>query len=136
MIQIEACDGCSIIECISDPHNSREHGITGVFVCRGCMKMKGWHQSMTDEPDAVEEYARAQFVPDRRHLDVLGISRMMDVVCPFGRKTKSRFAMCVTCFQERTGKMNAIARLAEELKLDKEPVSPRTRDPKKDSKVP
>lgn len=119
MISINACDGCDIIQCIVDPNSSIDHKITGVFVCRGCLKMKGWHQSMTDDPNEVEKCARAQFVPDRRYLDILGISRMMDVVCPYGRKTKSRFAMCVTCFQERAGKMNAIARLAEELKLYK-----------------
>lgn len=111
MIQIAACDECDIIQCIVDPNNSRDHGIHGVFVCKDCLKMKGWHQSMSDpmsDSDVYEGYGGR-----------LTVSKIRTVECPYGRQTKVRFAICVDCFKSRSEKMHDIAKLAKKLKLGK-----------------
>lgn len=111
MIQLAACDECEIIQCIVEPNNSRDHGIHGVFACRDCLKIKGWHQSMSDPMGDVDFYTG--------YAGRLTVSKIRTAQCPYGRQVNIRFAICVDCFKSRSEKMHDIAKLADRLKLGK-----------------
>jgi len=118
-IQINACQDCKIINCLVSPTIPTKQEIVGAFVCRDCLTMKSWNQSMRDDRVPRIHSLREPDESEGPH-GILTSSRGMLIKCPYGRQATMKFGICVDCFQRRSQKMYAIAKLADKLKLNSE----------------